>query len=609
MNERKIIIESAGQGTRLVLPKRDLGSAAKLGWVGVVFGGVVVLFMISWMWMPVSSGIEMIRNGNMFGVLFLLFGAIGLVGMFMAFRIISAGRAIVNNGTFGEITIADSKVVYREKLGWFSFKKITTFEQIESIRLSSPFDLAESSGRSAQTVSLGAGWLPDDLGTIFLTRKKSNVLAPLYPAELLVEAAVLIQRELAAAGKPDVQVVDGMDVSSSVDSVEAHSLVSGQKIVNADDEPLDLPAESKIEVTEQDDTSVFRVPSSGLWKGSHGLFFFSVLWNGFMVVFTSAMFLNDGENGEGIWVAVAVISLFWAVGLGMMVYAIYLGKQTAMIGVREGSLFIERKTIFGTNWTEFEPGQVASVEVGASGMAVNDVPVMQLHVYPRGKDKIGMFTQLADDELAWLAQNLRRQLGLKAGDKNWLLNNFDLNKELVAPAKSQVVVDQSEGETTIEVPALGLMTAKFSLLMSLLLTFVSFPLAIVLMIQFGFGPFAIIFPVVTTATGIGMLVYLLIYRTRRFVVRVTDRKLRIERRGYWSDHDFEVDRKNVRDVLVGDSGVRTNNRREMVLEIKCHKQSGFKMMHGRVEMEIGYVAALILQRLSLEEVSADSISD
>ena len=144
--------------------------------------------------------------------------------------------------------------------------------------------------------------------------------------------------------------------------------------------------------------------------------------------------------------------------------------------------------------------------------------------------------------------------------------------------------------------------------MSLLLTFVSFPLAIVLMIQFGFDPFAIIFPVVTTATGIGMLVYLLIYRTRRFVVRVTDRKLRIERRGYWSDHDFEVDRKNVRDVLVGDSGVRTNNRREMVLEIKCHKQSGFKMMHGRVEMEIGYVAALILQRLSLEEVSADSIS-
>ena len=134
------------------------------------------------------------------------------------------------------------------------------------------------------------------------------------------------------------------------------------------------------------------------------------------------------------------------------------------------------------------------------------------------------------------------------------------------------------------------------------LTLASFPIAATLMFHFGFDIFGVIVPLITTITGVGMLLGMSVYRSRRFHIRATLQSLDIERRGYWSDFDFNVDRSQLLDVTPVDTTDRYNGKAMMALRIVCDGQPDFQMMYGRDEMEIAYVAALILQRMKVKPV-------
>ena len=45
----------------------------------------------------------------------------------------------------------------------------------------------------------------------------------------------------------------------------------------------------------------------------------------------------------------------------------------------------------------------------------------------------------------------------------------------------------------------------------------------------------------------------------------------------------------------------------MTLPIQCEDQPDFSMMYGRDEMEIGYVAALILQRMGRKSTGSEQV--
>ena len=591
------------------MPRRELGKLSQLGWIGIGMGLISCLFMFSWMYMPISWGIEDLRQGNKSGWIPILFGMTGLFGLYFAAKMLSAGWSVLNNRSYCKIHIGDAAITNHEYLGWYRFKTKTSRQEVEAIRICPALSDPDVKGTGNRQVTFGSNLIPKELGAIFLGSNKSNRLATGYPVKILRELAELLRRELTAVGMNDIEVFDQFNATSS--SIALQTSNQSVALSTAQDafqeKRLGLPEESELEETELDGAAVYRVPSRGLLRGSHGLLPFAVLWNGFMLVFTTVALANMNLKGSEALFVIGLVALFWIAGIGLLVGAFYLGKQSAMLGVRDGSLFIERKTIFGTKWTEFEPNQIAAVEVGASGMEVNGVPVMQLHVFPHGKKRVGMLTQLGNEELDWLAQNLREQLGLRSDQQGWLLNRFDLDQELSPPASSQVVVDQSDSVTTIDVPAIGLWDWKSPIYFALLFTFASFPIAIALMFAFGFDPMVFLVPLVTTLTGAGILISTTIYRTRRFNVRATDQKLTIERRGYWSDFDFEVERKELLDVLVADSGVRTNNKIEMKLHIKCDSQPDFSMMYGRDEMEIGYVAALILQRMGRKSTGSEQV--
>ena len=53
---------------------------------------------------------------------------------------------------------------------------------------------------------------------------------------------------------------------------------------------------------------------------------------------------------------------------------------------------------------------IAAIRADASGMAVNNVPVIELQVHPQHGKKAGFFAGRDEQELRWMASELRRTL-------------------------------------------------------------------------------------------------------------------------------------------------------------------------------------------------------
>jgi hypothetical protein len=172
------------------------------------------------------------------------------------------------------------------------------------------------------------------------------------------------------------------------------------------------PPGSPIEVKHYDDGVAITVPPAGLWKGSRGLFGFGLVWCGFMTVFSS-MFLFIGANaqdvqgGDKLWILVLFMIVFWAVGIGMLLGGINMGRRQAGLAVAGGTLMVMQIGIFGKKQREWLLAEVESIAVVSSGMEMNDVPVMQLQILDTDGKQLGLLAGRSDEELEWIAHELR----------------------------------------------------------------------------------------------------------------------------------------------------------------------------------------------------------
>lgn len=174
------------------------------------------------------------------------------------------------------------------------------------------------------------------------------------------------------------------------------------------------PAGSSIEVKHFEDGISITVPPAGLWKGSRGLFGFGVLWCGFMTVFTSMM-VGIGAFGKvegNVWLMLLFVAVFWIVGLGMLLGGINMGRRQAGLAVAGGTLMVLQTGIFGKKQREWSLSEVKAICVGPSGMEVNDTPVMQLQIHDANGKKLGLLAGRSDEELEWLARELRVAAGV-----------------------------------------------------------------------------------------------------------------------------------------------------------------------------------------------------
>jgi len=179
--------------------------------------------------------------------------------------------------------------------------------------------------------------------------------------------------------------------------------------------PVSRPPDTQVTLTQNADGLTMTVPPAGLLKGSRGLFAFSILWCGFMVVFSGfsvAVPLVTGSFSSQLWPFVAGSAVFWAIGIAMMVAAVNMGRRHAIIDVVDDVLLINRKSLFRIKSHQWLRQELETVTVGPSGIESNDVPILELKVRPRAGKDVGMFAGRDQAELRWMAWALSDHLNL-----------------------------------------------------------------------------------------------------------------------------------------------------------------------------------------------------
>jgi hypothetical protein len=150
-------------------------------------------------------------------------------------------------------------------------------------------------------------------------------------------------------------------------------------------------------------------------KGGKGLFGFGIIWCLFMAVFTGILVFasgkNSGSSSVGVW---AFIGVFWLIGLGMLIGAINTGRRRAMLLVANGRLSVAQIGIFGGKKWDWNSGDIAAVRADASGMEINGMPVIELQIRPVNGKKTGFFAGRNEQEVRWMAAELRRALKVPA---------------------------------------------------------------------------------------------------------------------------------------------------------------------------------------------------
>jgi hypothetical protein len=179
---------------------------------------------------------------------------------------------------------------------------------------------------------------------------------------------------------------------------------------------LAQPVGSQIIVERFADGLTIQVPPAGLFRGTQGLFIFALVWN-VVVVAISAVVLaslpvQKVKPDDSIWIPPAFMSIFLLVGIGMLLGSINMGRRRAALAVSGGTLMVIQTGLFGSKQRSWQADDVKAIGVHSSGMKVNDKPVLELQVFDKHARKFGLLAGRSNDELWWLAQELRGALGV-----------------------------------------------------------------------------------------------------------------------------------------------------------------------------------------------------
>jgi len=376
-----------GVGVRYRFPRRQFAGLKVASLVAMLVGLFGLGFMAFWV-CGFAGGFA-----QAFGPLGLLSGLLAIPGFIGASAAIGLGLAL----RFGhaEIEVSDGIVRAIERVGPFRWTRRRSAADIRRfvVDLEKPGGKPASAAQPGKTSRLDLFVLQANLAN-----GKAVWLAFAYPREWLLAVAHRLAVDCHAAqealgeSSAEIQVVD-------VPAVEPGEV-----------DRLEQPQGSQVIYEPLPGGMTLNVPARGIWRGSGGLFSFSLLWLGFMTVFTSMAveaFLN-GNAQQGSMIAFAVIvPLFWAVGVLMLLAAIHMGRRRAGLAVANGQLMILQKGPFGSKTSQWELTALQTVRVGPSKMEVNDRPVMELQIVPHEGQPFGMFAGRDVPEIEWIATLLR----------------------------------------------------------------------------------------------------------------------------------------------------------------------------------------------------------
>ena len=154
---------------------------------------------------------------------------------------------------------------------------------------------------------------------------------------------------------------------------------------------------------------VVHIPPSV--SGAGGLGFFALLWNGFMVVFSTIMFFGMWkEKGRIEIFLVLFIAVFWLVGIGLVIGWVRMRFMRLYLLLEKDRLVTQRR-LFRTTNRELLLGPASQATLEES-YSVNDVPVHAVTIH--GADRQESFgTGLPPADKEFLARTINDFLGVK----------------------------------------------------------------------------------------------------------------------------------------------------------------------------------------------------
>lgn len=172
------------------------------------------------------------------------------------------------------------------------------------------------------------------------------------------------------------------------------------------------PVGSQIELEKREDGLKFSVPSRGVWKDSHGLVVFGILWIAFsLFIFAISIFKTPNPGGLGTILTTGLFGLFFvAIGCAILILGVHLGTRKSIVATSYGSLFVSTESRVMKSTRSFEPDAIDYLEVQPSGFEVNKRPVFHVKLVNKVGPGYGFLSQASVDEQDWVTQELNADL-------------------------------------------------------------------------------------------------------------------------------------------------------------------------------------------------------
>lgn len=402
-------LPTPGQGVRWELPRRPWGSAWIMPWIFMI-AGVFVAGVFGITSLPNLSG-----NASAFSF---VFNIIWTAGQAIASL---SGLALILGGLFmlrGRTTVIlkPSELITIDRLGPLYWTRRVLNARITGFEISIGTS-STNGGPEKPTNNVTCLIAQTDLPARFQSKEDKDrddnpthnfFAAWAYPKDWM--------QQLADAITDNARIAPHLaDLQTTI------TIEHGSEFVD-DQNPVEKPTDTHVLLARQPDGITIEVPPSGWLRGSKGIGFFALLWNGFILLFTAVLifvFLAPGSGSTGadpLWFLLFLVP-FAGVGIGVGAYAAHLGKSRSSLVVvgtgPESVLAFHRispvRKPLELTWPTTE---LSHIRVGASNMTVNDQPVMELQIHPKRGKKEGILAQLDDEVLRWIAYELRQQTGL-----------------------------------------------------------------------------------------------------------------------------------------------------------------------------------------------------
>lgn len=383
------------QGVRFVLPPRGLPHLRAVGLgiivTGLVFDGIMMGITAS-AWWPALRGLA---SGPPLGpdaaalIIPLLLVAGMVVPLWMG-SLVGFGHA--------ELVMTATHARGLDRAGPFRYRRTVALADIARLVVdATPVKVNDRPVREGPWADIG-GLMAERAGE----NAKPASLVIGYPIATLTGLAEEVRERMGASVAIDAGEAPGVEIVTRDESIE-----SG---------PVAQPSVSTAVLERTPEGASITLPPMGFFKGSKGLGCFSILWLAFVSIFAvlSVGMIVKSQPFLHVLPFAGVSTLFGAIGVGMFYAAVRSGRRTAVIDVVGPDLLITLQSTGAPKAHAWTRAEIDRVVVGKSGVEINETPVMELQIWPVEGKKVGLFAERSDDELRWIAWEIRAALGLDA---------------------------------------------------------------------------------------------------------------------------------------------------------------------------------------------------